>query len=324
MIWVEILSRQRDVAARFRIAGPEARIGRGYDNDVVVDDPYVAAQHLRVFRDDTGQFVAEDMNSANGTFLDGGKNRLARIVVDGKRPIRIGQTFLRVRGTDHVVERERVAGSEQGILPIIAVAALGLAVLGIDALKIWLIQTSEPRVSSYLTPLLAIAATVLTWTGGWALLSRIFSGQSRFLSNLLIAMAGILAFSIYAELAQFAAFAWTWPTASIYQYVVVWLILATVCFLHLREVGSARLLFKGALVAMLLVVAIAVQTLQRSEAFSDSGRQTTERLLMPPALRLVSLSDKGAFFGEIAKLKAKLDSDRTKARNDEAHRQKEE
>ena len=99
MIWVEILSRHRDIAARVRIAGPEARIGRGYDNDVIVDDPYVAARHLRVFRDEAGQLVAEDMGSVNGTFLDGSKSRLARIVVDGTKPIRIGQTYLRVRAT---------------------------------------------------------------------------------------------------------------------------------------------------------------------------------------------------------------------------------
>jgi hypothetical protein len=94
MIWVEILSRHRDVATRLRVAGPEARIGRGYDNDVVVDDPYVAAQHLRIFRDDAGQLVAEDVGSANGMFLDRGKDRLGRIVIDGVRPIRIGQTLL--------------------------------------------------------------------------------------------------------------------------------------------------------------------------------------------------------------------------------------
>src|SRR5438445_11598609 len=91
MIWVEILSRHRDVAARFRITGPDVRIGRGYDNDVIVDDPYVAAQHLHVFRDETGQLVVEDLGSANGMFLDGGKSRLARLTVHGRQPIRIGQ-----------------------------------------------------------------------------------------------------------------------------------------------------------------------------------------------------------------------------------------
>jgi Inner membrane component of T3SS, cytoplasmic domain len=320
MIWVEILSRHRDVAVRFRIGGGEARIGRGYDNDVIVDDPYVAAQHLRVFRDETGQLVAEDMGSANGTFLDGGKHRQARIVVDGKHPIRIGQTFLRVRDTDHAVERERVARPERRILPIAMAVALGVVILGIDALRVWLGQISEPRVSSYLTPLLVIAATLLAWVAMWALLSRIFSGRSHFLSNLLIALAGLFAFSLYDELARFSAFALTWPTATTYEYVAVWSILAAVCFLHLREVGLARLWLKGALVTALLAIAIAVQTLQQSEAFSDSGRQNIARQLMPPALRLVPLRDESAFFGEIADLKARLDADRTETKPVEAIR----
>src|SRR5258708_39987342 len=97
MIWVEILSRHRDIAARFRIAGPEVRIGRGYDNDVIVDDPYVAARHLRIFRDERGQLVAEDLGSANGTFLDGGRNRLASLIVAVGQPLPIRQTPLRFR-----------------------------------------------------------------------------------------------------------------------------------------------------------------------------------------------------------------------------------
>jgi hypothetical protein len=244
MIWVEILSRHRDVAARFRIAAQEARIGRGYDNDVVVDDPYVAAQHLRVFRDETGHLVAEDMGSANGMYLDGSKNRLARIIVDGKHPIRIGQTYLRVCDLDHAVEPERIAQPERRVPPIVFAAALGVAEFGIVALDIWLTQTSEPRISNYLSPLLAIAGMLIIWVGVWALLSRIFSGGSRFLQNLLIAL----------------------------------------------------------------------------EAFSDSGRQNTARLLMPPALRLAPLRDESAFFGDIAKLRAKIDGDRSQARADEARR----
>src|ERR1700757_864081 len=125
MIWVEILSRHRDIASRFRFAGPQVSIGRGYDNDVIVDDPYVAARHLRVFRDDDGRLIAEDLGSANGTFLDGGKTRLPRILVDGTRPIRIRQTLLRFRQPGYEVEPERVAPERWEILPVVAAVALG-------------------------------------------------------------------------------------------------------------------------------------------------------------------------------------------------------
>jgi pSer/pThr/pTyr-binding forkhead associated (FHA) protein len=319
-IWVEILSRHREIAARFRIAGPEVRIGRGYGNEVVVDDPYVAARHLRVFRDDAGQLIAEDLDSANGMFLDGGRTRLARIIVDGKRPIRIGQTYVRVRDADHAVEPERVAKPALATWPVVAAVALGMTILAIDELNVWLTQTAGPKASNYLSPLLTISSAILVWVGLWSVLARIFSGRSRFLPNLLIAMLGVLALSLYNEFAQVAAFAWTWPSAGNYEYVARSTILAAVCFFHLREVGRSHLWLKGALVATLFATLIGVQTVQRSEAFSDFGRQSSFGRLMPPAFRLVPLRDEGAFFHDISKLKAKLDADRTRASADGAER----
>jgi hypothetical protein len=314
MIWVEILSRHRDVAARHRVAAVEVRIGRGYNNDIIIDDPYVAAQHLRIFRDETGQLVAEDMGSANGMFLDRGRIPLKRIIVDGKYPIRIGQTYLRVRETNYAVEHERTTARLQlRALPVALPAALSVMILGIYALKVWLAQTTETKASNYLMPLLGIAAGVLIWVGFWALLSRIFRGRSHFLRNLLIALLGVLVFLLHNEFAQFCAFALTWPTAENYGYVAVWSILAAVCFFHLREVGPSHLLLKGAILMTVVTTVIAVETVQRSEAFSDSGRQNTLRQLMPPALRLVPLRDETAFFAEIAKVKTALDRDRARA-----------
>ena len=318
MIWVEILNRHRDVTARFGCAGPVVRIGRGYENDVVLDDPYVAANHLGVFRDDSGRLVAEDSGSVNGMFLDRDNARQERIVVDGERPIRIGHTYIRIREASHAVERERVGRPESRPLPIVLAGALGIAVLGIDALAIWLAQIGEPRASNYLTPLLGAALLIITWVSIWALLSRIFSGRARFARNLLIALSALLGFSIYNEAAQFSAFALTWPTAINYEYVAMWTVLAAACFFHLREVGPSRLKLKGAVVASLLALVVGIQTLQQSEAFYDSGRQNTVRRLMPPALRLAPVRDERAFFSEIEQLKATLDSDRMQARNKDA------
>ena len=59
IIWVEILSRQRNVEARHRCMGPLIHIGRAYDNDVVLDDPYVAADaHERTRAAKAGDHVA--------------------------------------------------------------------------------------------------------------------------------------------------------------------------------------------------------------------------------------------------------------------------
>jgi hypothetical protein len=317
MIWVEVLSRHRDVAARFRIDGSEAYIGRGYDNDVIIDDPYVAARHLRVFRDTAGRLVAEDAGSKNGTFQDRESARRARIDIDPERPIRIGHTFVRIRDTAHAVPFEKLAETRRTkVWPIAIAAALGVSILGLEALFLWLMQTAEPRTSMYLTPLLTVAGWALAWVAVWTVICRVFFGQSGFLQNLLIALSGLLVYSLYRELAQFAAFAFTWPVAVNYDYAVQSFIIAGVCFFHLRETGRSQLALKGALVMTLLVVAVAVQTVLRSEAVSDFGPQTAARRLLPPALHLGPVRGESDFFAEIERLKAGLDRDRAPGRGE--------
>ena len=311
VIWIEVVSRSREVIARHRCRGPEIRIGRGYENDVVLDDPYVAPQHLRIRRSEAGGWVAEDLDSANGLFLDHGRDRFGWVEIDGNRPIRIGHTFLRIRETNHAVPRERAGRLEGRAGPVAPGAALGTAILGIQALSVWFAEIDEPRVSHYVQSLLAIATLVVTWVALWAILSRIFSGQARLERNLLIALAGLLVFLLYGEFAEFASFALTWRALVSYDYVVMWSIVAATSFFHLRTIGPAGLKLKGGVLAGLLGIVIATQTLAQSELRAEFGQQSYLRRLLPPALRLAPAQDENAFFAEIEQLKTKLDRDRT-------------
>jgi hypothetical protein len=317
MIWVEVLSRYRDVAARFRVDGNEAYVGRGYDNDVIIDDPYVAARHVRIFRDTAGRLVAEDAGSKNGLFLDRDGARRDRVILDPAQPIRIGHTYVRIRDNAHAVPLERLASAQRTpVWPIAVAVALGLSILGVEALSVWLAQIGEPRTPMYLNPLLTIAEWVLAWVAVWTIVCRLFFGQARLLQNFLIALTGLLVFSLYREIAQFAAFSFTWPVAMNYEYAVQSFLIAVVCFFHLRETGRSNLALKGAVVMTLLAVAVAVQTVQRLEAVSDFGPQNSARRLLPPALHLGPVRAESDFFAEIERLKAGLDRDRSPARTE--------
>jgi FHA domain len=320
VIWIEILTRSRDVATRLRFAGPEVRIGRGYDNDVVIDDPYVAPRHLRVFRDQEGQLVAEDLGSVNGLYLDRDSRRQDRIVIDGQRPLRIGHTLVRVRGPGYVVQGERVAAPQTQVRGLVLTLGLAAAVIAITLMALWLSETGEPRSSRYLVPVLTRGLLVAIWAGFWAILTRVFSGAAHFRRNLVIGLSGLLAFALYSELAYFTSFALTWRFATTYGYVGLMCILALTCFFHLREIGPTRLKLKGGMVAALLALAIGVQTLWQSEAFHDSGQQSFVVRLMPPMLRLAPVRDESRFFADIAQLKSKLDRDRSDALRDDAQR----
>lgn len=47
------------------------RIGKAGDNDFVINDPYVSRYHAQLGRDENGFLYIEDMDSANGIFVNG-------------------------------------------------------------------------------------------------------------------------------------------------------------------------------------------------------------------------------------------------------------
>ena len=47
------------------------KIGRSSANDVVIDSPVVSSQHASISISDTGDIVIKDLNSSNGTFVNG-------------------------------------------------------------------------------------------------------------------------------------------------------------------------------------------------------------------------------------------------------------
>ncbi|HEY6863971.1 MAG TPA: FHA domain-containing protein [Burkholderiales bacterium] len=310
MIWVEILSRHHhDVQARHRCPGPVVRIGRGYDNDVVIDDPYVAPRHLVVRRSENGELVAEDLGSANGTLVEPGAERRERVALDGTRVLRIGRTRLRIRDALQAVAPERVLRPAQRTWP--ATLALIAAVVLLQLLADWLGETTEPRLSRYAKPLLVLPLIVVAWTSAWAVLSRIFAGQAQLGRHLLIAMCGLLAIEAYDAVPEYAAFALSWGPLAGARVAGLWLIIGAVCVFHLRAISPARLRLKAGLVAALAGIPIALQALAQSDLGAGYSGERYVQLLKPPAFRFSALQDESAFFAGTARLKDRLDRART-------------
>lgn len=311
VIWLELDGGQRDRVLRQRIDGDAFTIGRGWDNDVVVDDPHVAAHHLRLVREADGRWLAHDLGSRNGLQIEGRRGSHAQAAVAAGTVLRIGRTRLRLhRGGDPVAPEQALA---RGGSPWPAALAASVLVLLLSTLEMHLAETGEPKFVRYLTALLALAAVVVLWTSAWAVISRIFHGHASFGRHLRIAAGGLLAYSVVDMLGGYGAFALSSPALARFVYVAAWLLLGATCLAHLRALGPARARLKMAAVAALAALGIGTQTLKLADARAGDGQPVVLQRLAPPWLRLAGAQAPGAFFDGAAALRAELDKARSDA-----------
>ncbi len=87
-----IVRDERGVEQRLQMAGISLTLGRGLENDVVLDSLSVSREHARLVLD--GGLFVEDLASRNGTFVNGQRVQRAR-VSPGDR-IRLGTTEVRI------------------------------------------------------------------------------------------------------------------------------------------------------------------------------------------------------------------------------------
>ena len=309
-MWIEVLAGHGDVVSRLRVDSEEARIGRAFDNDVVVDDPHVAPHHLRIFRGEDGELVAEDLGTLNCLFREHGRERTQRLPLAAEPGIRIGRTILRVHDARHAVAPERLMTPPRAHARW--AAGLGAVLLVGLLLLQWLDVTEKPTASLLLLPLLAFVTVLALWTGFWSMLSRIFFGQARFALQLRIAVTACIALVLWEQAADSLSFSLAWRDMAEYAGLGAWAVLAGACWAHLHAIGPRHMRAAMGLAAALIIAGAALQYLGKSESRKLFGQRATLGDLRPPAFRLVPLASADEFFRKTASAKKQVDAARTR------------
>ncbi|HEY1503978.1 MAG TPA: hypothetical protein VGF92_06745 [Stellaceae bacterium] len=312
VIWVEVVSRSGQVVTRHRCAGPALRIGRSYRSDVIVDDPAVAPDHLRVTQSDDGAILVEGVpgqtGSADGSFAIGGERR-ERSLIDGDTVLRIGHTALRIRDETYAVPAAAAIAEPKPRW--IELAVLIVVTLLINGLLVWLNETSEPKFLRDAGAVGVLAGGVLLWSGLWALISRIFAGAARFPRHLGIAASAFLFYTIYSLLAEAAAFSLSSAAIAGNLEAGLLVVLGIACFLHLQSIAPSRPRLKAGVIVLLVVTGIAVQITGHLEQLKNGQQPNIARTTFPPAFRLARAESEDQFFAAVDALRRQLEADRT-------------
>lgn len=206
---VEVLDR-RGVRQRVRLRAFPATIGRGLDNDVILDDRYADPRHALLEWDGSGTLLLVDQGTVNGTFDAGSGQRIARYPVRPGAEFRLGRTTIRVLDETQPVPPALVDAPPSGGLglsdaPYTALAiAAGTGVL--VAVNEYLGKTSRVTPAGMAGDSLMMLLVVVVWAGTWALVGRVTQQRFRFLEHFAIACLALTGFIVSSGAFEYASF----------------------------------------------------------------------------------------------------------------------
>ena len=197
---VEVLDRDGEVRLRHPLGDGPLTIGRGFDNDIVLDDPYADVRHARIVRGEDGAAVLEDLGSVNALGGPDGR-RVTRIALVAKLEVRVGRTRLRFQDPsaalppalpDQPAERLRVPVWLTRPWGQLVVCAVGAGVTAWDA---WSDSYGASQANAGLYAALGLGFLVLLWAGIWALAGRLVVHRARYLAHVAL-VSGVIALMV--------------------------------------------------------------------------------------------------------------------------------
>jgi pSer/pThr/pTyr-binding forkhead associated (FHA) protein len=307
--FIETLARNGDVLHRHQVNSLPIRLGRGYDNDFILDDAFAAPRHALIEAADDGKLVLRDLGTKNGVIHRG--KRHATLELTGDTVIRIGHTTLRVRAADYAVGPElldRTRHGWEGVLP----GAVGIVLVALFALStVWINDTQQFQLARYLQATAYGIGAALVWAGAWSFANRLLGRNARLGRHLFIAGCAVTALSVYKYGASAAAFAFSLESLVRFSSHAAIVIAAVTLFYHLSTVKphNPRRFALACLVLGLLGSGLTLlSNEQRTGRLADSPYMA---IVLDPALRVSADHSVDDFMVDVDALKAEVDAERS-------------
>jgi hypothetical protein len=303
---IEVLDAHGRIHTRFRLSSMlcSCTIGRSVVCDIVVDDPFAAAEHTMLALLDDGRVTVTDLGSRNGTRVDGERINPDAPTIINEGTLIVGRSHVRVRTALMALAPERLFRRDILQRHRTVLAALGLtSCAAFVAFNQW-IAFPEPFGPRIFTAVIGALGAIALWISVWGLITRVSHGAWTLRTHIAIA-ANLVALCLWSDwLLSVAAFATQWRWLENVTVMIVIPALLGGLYLHLRK--ATQLSVRAAAIvsgAVPLVLGGAIAWIGQQATANDVNRIALGLPVYPPQVRVVAGADLNDYLGRAESLK---------------------
>jgi hypothetical protein len=311
-IVLELLSRKNIPLKHYKFEQDYVCVGRDFNNDLRLDDPYVCPSHMLVAIDpESGKLMVNDCQSTNGIKVN---NKFVRqATLNSQDVIKIGRTRLRIIDTKVPLAEamplseleEDLSWLNQSFLAI----CLSLVCLGFLLLSKYIGSVQEFSLIKALPSEIGQLAAFCLWPLSFAILAKVVKKESHIVSQFSLMWIVVLFVSILILLQKIVIFnihpeAWfAWLELTIFAIVVgsfIWLSL----FIALHQANYRRNIIA---ISITLIILAPIYTLGFLNSEQFDPRPNYNPILLPPSYNVTSASQTDKFMNQADSLFSQVD-----------------
>ncbi|AZQ82931.1 FHA domain-containing protein [Colwellia sp. Arc7-635] len=310
-IIIEELSHGHKLLSRQKFASNNITIGRGYDNDIIISDPHVCADHLQLHFNGE-DWLVDDQGSVNGSYLENSKDNVIQHKVRSGDIITIGKSQVRFVFPSHPVSESIAISTFENLINIARhPIALTLSMVFFALIAGWIINlnnANEVTLTQMLVPTIGLTLGFALWPAGIALVSHLTKHDARFWTQMGISFIFFNLMWLSDIFENIVHFNTSSNFSMLWTLTIIPLILAFCLFWLNCYVGFHMTLRRRNVVASCLVVLLfgGSFVIQMSKQPEFNPRPQFDTTIMSPAFLFTPSSDVESFVNDSAKLFEKV------------------
>lgn len=306
-IIIEEISKGHKLLGRHKFSQPTVKIGRGYQSDIIISDPHVCSDHL-YFIFDGNDWLVSDVDTINGSFLEGSKSVVKGHIVKSGDIISLGKSQVRVLFPDHPVEESTSFSPFESLIdlarhPLTIVCSIALFT-AVSGLLFYLNHSKEVSFTQLFVPAISMALMFALWPAVISVVSHLTKHDARITSQLGISFiffnlmwaSDIVERFIHFNVSSQWSFMWL---VSVVPIVLSFCLFWFNCSIGFHTTERRRLIIAAALTTLFFGGSSLIE-LSKKPDFSVLPKY--DATLMTPAFNITSGASVDEFIADSAKL----------------------